>query len=215
MQNVIIPLDTKIDTDSLDVTHIPEDIKFTKKNTVEFNNVLSNLTYSNGSGVPSTTGKELKLVNGQLLNTDISSTTKAVKSVVDFTYSVKGEIVDTRIASDGVYTIIKDSINDYHLFIDEDYCGKVVKQTSPYQTNYTIDEQTAFIERSGTTCYFVKSWIEKQQYNNTRIAVIKRLSVNRLTHTNNSTSYDTVVTKTCWPKARRSRWAGAEAARSP
>lgn len=196
MQNVIIPLDTKIDTDSLDVTHIPEDIKFTKKNTVEFNNVLSNLTYSNGNGVPSTTGKELKLENGKLLNTDIPSTTKAVKSVTDFTYSIKGEIVDTRIASDGVYTIIKDPMNDYHLFIDEDYCGKVNKQTRSYQTNYVIDEQTAFIERSGTTCYFVKSWLERSSSNSTRVAIIKRLSVDKIAHTNNSTNYDTVITKT-------------------
>ena len=196
MQNVIIPLDTKIDTDTVNVTHTPEDIRFSKKNTVEYNGLLSNLTYTNGNGVPSTTGKELKLVNGQLLGTAIPSTTKAVKSVDKFTYSIKGEIVDTRIASDGVYTIIKDSMNDYHLFINEDYCGKVTKQTRSYQTNYIIDEQTAFIERNGTTCYFVKSWLEKNSYNSTRVAIIKRLSVNRTTHTNNSSSYDTVITKT-------------------
>lgn len=196
MQNVIIPLDTKIDTDTVSVTHIPDDIRFEKKNTIEYNGLLSNLTYTNGTGVPSTTGKELKLENGQLLGTAISSTTKAVKSVDKFNYSVKGKIVDTRIATDGVYTIIKDSINDYHLFIDEDYCGKVVKQTRSYQTNFIIEEQTAFIERSGTTCYFVKSWVERRSDNSTRVAIIKRLSVNRTTHTNNSTSYDTIITKT-------------------
>lgn len=196
MQNVIIPLDTKIDTDTVNVTHTPEDIRFSKKNTVEYNGLLSNLTYTNGTGVPSTTGKELKLENGQLLGTAIPSTTKAVKSVDTFNYSVKGEIVDTRIATDGVYTIIKDSMNDYHLFIDEDYCGKMVKQTRSYQTNFIILEQTAFIERSGTTCYFVKSWVERNSSGSTRVAIIKRLSVNRTTHTNNSTSYDTIVTRT-------------------
>lgn len=196
MQNVIIPLDTKIDTDTVNITHTPEDIRLSKKNTIEYNGLLSNLTYSNGNGIPSTTGKELKLVNGQLLNTDIPSTTKAVKVVTDFTYSIKGEIVDTRIASDGVYTIIKDPMNGYHLFIDEDYCGKVVKQTTSYLSSHTIEEQTAFIERSGTTCYFVKSWLERTSTNSTRTAILKRLSVNRTTHTNNSTSYDTIVTKT-------------------
>lgn len=171
MQNVILPLDTRIDTDSYDVTQSQENPSYKYKNSLVYNGVLSNMKYKTGYSLPTTTGGELNVsvigssikINGR---TVAQTTDRCIKAKTKIEPKISGEIVDIGIKKSGtgrtcrILYIIKADDGFY-------LCGRDCYYSSG---NYTFTElepiyiceddgnHAAFIMKCSTNSSYVEAY---------------------------------------------------------
>lgn len=171
MQNVVLPLDTRIDTDSYDITQKNDSPAYKYKDSLVFNGVLSNLKYKESSNFPTTTGTDLALtltgsaieINGR---TVAWTTDKCIRAKTKIEPPISGEIIDIGVQQYGsgrtamILYIIKSNGGFY-------LCGRLAYFSSnkytftEYEPIYICDDDgnhAAFILKCATNADYVKPY---------------------------------------------------------